>query len=879
MARKQAWPQKLILCVRRLWVIRPQGLVRSIALNVTFLSLERGFDTLTVLSCPGGGPCRELKQYSDYDMREIQFTETNVGRYFSDYVECASIHVNTDELHLRFTSDGVFPKDFDAPAPLKYMGFAAVFLASSEPVAREVIGCVDENTTLTAQRGSIFAADVRQTKTTAFEPGLLDYWHWYHDLQMYHVTRFGSRAFAEEYVRRQCDTDPPGPECTHIRRGQSKWWVISPSRSIPGLVAPTRIGLALRDAVLEDALDVLDIYTRTGGVTTKVTSLTGMSPLRGRASYVPHALSPCSGCLAQCRRFTAATGKISNWYGDSGYPNLANCTWIIDTGSSRSVTITFDKFLTEEGGDIVTIEACEDALCDRVAEVAQLSGNLTNMSYTAFSSFVKLTFKSDHETQSAGFEASWVANCRYAPSVTLTAVSGSFSDGWEGSYPGTALCGWIIAPPSAHTVTVDFSMLAIAETDYVYARACHDRECRSTNNTQYMSVADAVMSYTSDTGIVQVVFYSETDSTPRPEGIFATWTSDATDETPAPEQPDAADPLDSCNQMWFAADEVLLHLKTDLLPTNTTGFWIEFFVDALDFPIETARFPSRQACAASTTRVIREWKSCVSYYGGTTVQVDMAKWWFYRDNWGAPPGSKMTWVLQAPPLAKSIVLKPPDLFFEKGRDFVRVSSCKDGVCSMLYKNMTGNLPYIMSFCDMIRNADEVRIEIELDGTNNFESRVDGLCYEWRYEEAEEETAGDKCQTKQYSTDVGAPEITMSELLESGSQGISWVISPGPDTKSITLDMTEYGLTWGTMYILSWGCVPGGECSQTMEHQSFMPPTDNPACVEEYPLAPGKNLFDCYLQVGVGATLVCLGLCSFLVLLLFCSAAAGKCLQK
>ena len=56
-----------LLCSCRWWIIKPRDTeVKSITFNITFLAIERGFDFISVFSCPGG-VCTEVARFSDHD--------------------------------------------------------------------------------------------------------------------------------------------------------------------------------------------------------------------------------------------------------------------------------------------------------------------------------------------------------------------------------------------------------------------------------------------------------------------------------------------------------------------------------------------------------------------------------------------------------------------------------------------------------------------------------------------------------------------------------------------------------------------------------------------------------------------------------------------
>jgi hypothetical protein len=111
--------------VCRWWIIHPEQPTRSIGLNMTFLAVERCFDIVSIFSCPDG-KCQKLKDYSDYDLQRKKKLSKTL-KYFGNNVECNSLHVNTNELRIRFTSDASLVEQSEISAAPKYKGFSAVY--------------------------------------------------------------------------------------------------------------------------------------------------------------------------------------------------------------------------------------------------------------------------------------------------------------------------------------------------------------------------------------------------------------------------------------------------------------------------------------------------------------------------------------------------------------------------------------------------------------------------------------------------------------------------------------------------------------------------------------------------------------------------------
>ena len=125
------------------------------------------------------------------------------------------------------------------------------------------------------------------------------------------------------------------------------------------------------------------------------------------------AIKPCTGCNAQCARFTSPSGSFSDGSGSDQYPHNADCKWIISPPAAEYVTLAFTSFVTEYGYDKVHAYVCADQECASKQELTPaegLSGALTGLSYASSSGVMLITFSSDSSVNRAGFEASWTSS-------------------------------------------------------------------------------------------------------------------------------------------------------------------------------------------------------------------------------------------------------------------------------------------------------------------------------------------------------------------------------------------------------------------------------------------------------------------------------------
>jgi hypothetical protein len=478
----------------RWWIIRPEGNVKSIGINITFLALERGFDILTVSSCGEGGVCKTLKRYSDHDLQKQTFK--NKGFYFfNHHVECNSIHVNAKELQLHFTSDGPMPKNPDVPESVAYTGFSAIYWSSPE-LQNELVGCPYKNTTLVATQGSILAIDTTQIVSTAVEAlgqtGIN--WLQEHQISMANISRYGTMAFKKEYEKRCVASRDP--QCHVFGRGESKWWIISPKGSQQTMSpdqTTKRFILALRDLVLEDSLDILTIYTRTNGTVSKVKSISGLSPVKN------HERLMCSKCQTDCKTQIGASGTISEKATKRTLDT--HCTWIVDATAVgyKYVTLWSSSFQLRST-NLLSMETCADNTCVSVSDAYDVYGSesqkLTSEAFTSRSGISRISFTPKSLDKDEGFRIEWQGVCR-TPYQQFRTDSGYLDDGWSFSYPEFVSCGWIIAPDQRGNVSATFTSVSLRGIhDNVKIEACNNTSCSTKSLVGTLSQAQSLTTAT-----------------------------------------------------------------------------------------------------------------------------------------------------------------------------------------------------------------------------------------------------------------------------------------------------------------------------------------------------------------------------------------------
>ncbi len=130
----------------------------------------------------------------------------------------------------------------------------------------------------------------------------------------------------------------------------------------------------------------------------------------------------CSGCSSACGVLVTATGTISD--GPSDYSNDADCRWLIAPMSTYIITITFTQFNTEQGYDFVTLSSCTSASCSSKQQLLRHSGSSlpSPLSFTSYTGFLMVEFKSDRYGTGSGFTATWTVSSLPFKAITLSNV-------------------------------------------------------------------------------------------------------------------------------------------------------------------------------------------------------------------------------------------------------------------------------------------------------------------------------------------------------------------------------------------------------------------------------------------------------------------------
>ena len=175
------------------------------------------------------------------------------------------------------------------------------------------------------------------------------------------------------------------------------------------------------------------------------------------ASYTVNSSStPCLGSTT----LTAANGNFTDGSGTSNYNNNQNCSWLIQPAGAASITFGLTSLATEIGTDVITVY---DGPSAASPVLGSFSGTNNLNTFTSNTGSIFVTFITNGTITDQGFDAFYTSSSSSAGcsgATTLTAISGSFSDGsLNNNYNNNQFCSWLIQPPSG-TIILSFSTFA-----------------------------------------------------------------------------------------------------------------------------------------------------------------------------------------------------------------------------------------------------------------------------------------------------------------------------------------------------------------------------------------------------------------------------------
>jgi Zn-dependent metalloprotease len=171
----------------------------------------------------------------------------------------------------------------------------------------------------------------------------------------------------------------------------------------------------------------------------------------------------CSGVTM----ITTPSGSFSDGSGANNYTTNQACSWYISPPCATSVTLSFSQFNTELNYDGIVIY---DSL-SATNQIGVFSGTNLPSSVTSNTGTMLVVFVSDFANNYQGFTANYTSTgSSYCSGVTSLNTSdyGTITDGsGVNTYCNNSNCSWLIQPPQATTVTLNFTAfeLEAASTD------------------------------------------------------------------------------------------------------------------------------------------------------------------------------------------------------------------------------------------------------------------------------------------------------------------------------------------------------------------------------------------------------------------------------
>lgn len=183
------------------------------------------------------------------------------------------------------------------------------------------------------------------------------------------------------------------------------------------------------------------------------------------ANYTSTGITPsCNGGNV----LATPTGSFTDGSGSSNYGNNQTCYWLIAPPCATGVTLNISQLNTEAGYDGLVVY---NGSSTSSPLLGTYSGTTLPSAITASSGQMLVVFTSDFSTTGQGFAASYTSTgSAYCSGTTTlnTADYGTITDGsGANNYCNNQNCSWLIQPPQATSVTLNFSSFDVeaASTD------------------------------------------------------------------------------------------------------------------------------------------------------------------------------------------------------------------------------------------------------------------------------------------------------------------------------------------------------------------------------------------------------------------------------
>ena len=205
------------------------------------------------------------------------------------------------------------------------------------------------------------------------------------------------------------------------------------------------------------------IYTSSGVGAMCVKFKSDVSQTAGgwSANYQAYGNTPsCGGGII----LSTPTGSFNDGSGSGNYGNNQECYWFISPPCASSVTLSFSQFNTELNYDGIIVYNGWD---NNATQLAVYSGTSLPSSVTSNTGKMLVIFVSDYSTTMQGFTANYTSTgSAYCSGTTTLNTSdyGTITDGsGSNNYCNNQDCKWLIQPPQATSVTLNFTAFDLEE--------------------------------------------------------------------------------------------------------------------------------------------------------------------------------------------------------------------------------------------------------------------------------------------------------------------------------------------------------------------------------------------------------------------------------
>jgi Zn-dependent metalloprotease len=270
------------------------------------------------------------------------------------------------------------------------------------------------------------------------------------------------------------------------------------------------------------------INSTVGAVCIKFSSDEDINAGGWSVNYTSTGITPtCNGLTV----LSAPSGTFSDGSGSGNYGNNQSCYWYIAPPCASSVSLSFSAFATETDYDgIIVYDDLEET-----NKLGVFTGNTLPASLNSTTGKMLVIFVSDFYSTRQGFTANYtsVGSSYCSGTNTLnTSDFGTLTDGsGSSSYCNNMDCMWLIQPPQATSVTIDFIAfdLEAASDDgkTIYdAVEIYDGATTASPLLGRYTGSNLPPSVTSSGGSILVHFYSDLDIAK--QGWSANYTSATT---------------------------------------------------------------------------------------------------------------------------------------------------------------------------------------------------------------------------------------------------------------------------------------------------------------------------------------------------------------